>query len=107
MKRTRAIHYGGYLAILLSVSGCKSEGTGGLLSLFDLGGSAGGSSQAASGVQHFGAQAPNVLALDGGSSASDIDSAATVHHPEPASMALFGGGLMGMAAWRRRKMRKR
>jgi len=48
-----------------------------------------------------------VLALDGGSSASDIDSAATVHHPEPASMALFGGGLMGMAAWRRRKMRKR
>ena len=35
-----------------------------------------------------------------------VDQVATVHHPEPASMALFGGGLMGMAAWRRRKLRK-
>ena len=32
---------------------------------------------------------------------------ATVHHPEPASLALFGSGLAGLALWRRRQARRR
>ena len=80
--------------IILLTAGCGGGGGGGIFSLF------GGGSD--SGAGDF------VTTLDGGTSdssgevtslASDV---ATVHHPEPASLALFGGGLAGLAGWRRR-----
>ena len=84
--------------IILLTAGCGGGGGGGIFSLF------GGGSD--SGAGDF------VTTLDGGTSgssggttslASDI---ATVHHPEPASLALFGGGLAGLAGWRRRRAKR-
>ena len=42
--------------------------------------------------------------LTGGT--ESIHPIASVHHPEPASLALFGGGLAGLGLFRRRKTRK-
>jgi len=36
-----------------------------------------------------------------------VSSVATVSGPEPASMTLFGGGLMGLGLWRRRARGRR
>lgn len=84
--------------ITLLTAGCGGGGGGGIFGFF------GGGSD--SGAGDF------VTTLDGGTSgssggttslASDI---ATVHHPEPASLALFGGGLAGLAGWRRRRAKR-
>ena len=42
---------------------------------------------------------------EGGVGGSITPPVATLHHPEPASLALFGGGLAGLAWRRRRKAR--
>ena len=74
------------VSALLLTSGC--EGGGGSS------GSLGAVGSLASGVGGVGGV--------GGS-----DAAATVTQPEPASVALFGGGLAGLALWRRRKGKAR
>jgi len=115
MNRRMAIHtIMACLTVLLSASGCKSEGSGGLLGFLGggFGESGGRDSSSTSGIPDFGTSSVLTLASDsgsslvGGSSSSGIESVATVHHPEPASMALFGGGMAGMAWWRRRSKRR-
>ncbi len=111
-----------YLSIALTISGCSSgggfagiggSGSGGgffsALSSF-FGGGQGGSDT--------GGSLPSSLAsssiLGGGSgggtgeivSVPDSD-IATLHHPEPASLMLFGGGLAGLAWSRRRNVHRR
>ena len=100
-----------FVAVLIQVlaAGCKG---GGLSSL--LGGEHGdGSSEV------FAAFGPDVSDGSGGGSGSGsgggsgggggsgnsgpVPGVATVHHPEPGSLALFGGGLASLALWRRRK----
>ena len=39
----------------------------------------------------------------GGDGTLDLASVATVHSPEPGSLAVFGGGLAALALWRRRR----
>ncbi len=81
----------GAVAAGLLTSGCKTSGSGGGFSSF-------GSSFSGSGSE--------VILSTGGGQVADFEiSPATVAHPEPASVALFGGGLVGLAAWRRRKSR--
>ena len=103
------------LAIPLFATGCKNGSGDGLAGFFGLGGSS--SSEVLSTFSFLGAgdggsaggSSDGGGALGGlpsGGSQIAADQVATVHSPEPASLALFGGGLMGMAAWRRRKARK-
>jgi hypothetical protein len=78
------------LAVLVLLSGCK-EGSG-LANLFGGGGS----------------DSADVVIIAGGDSGSGdgsfSESVATVHNPEPSSLALFGLGLAGLA--RNRKKRR-
>lgn len=83
------------VVIQLTAAGCGGGG-GGLSSLF---GGGSGSSDALS----FASSGSDVGG--GGSTGSEttsITSVATVHNPEPASAALFGGGLVALACLRRR-----
>lgn len=82
------------VAITLATSGCLGGGGGG-----------GGSG---SGGLFGGSDGGSLASSFGGGSSGDAfgaPGAATVNHPEPASLALFGGGL-GFLAWRRRQGRK-
>ena len=96
--------------ILLAVSlpllaGCR--GAGGLSGLF--GGGSGGEilaslgSSGSSGGSSGGDVVDTSAAFDSIASSAD---AATLTNPEPASMALFGGGLAGLACLRRRRAKK-
>lgn len=98
---------------LLFASGCVGGG-GGVASFFSglLGGSQGGSSTGGS-FASAGSGSSEVINGTGYYVGGEGDPAgdpppriATVHNPEPASLALFGGGLVGTALWRRRKTRK-
>jgi len=98
------------LVLPLLLAGCKSGGgTAGLLDSFFGGGSSGGSNPAeslgdlASGGLSSGVFSSGGLASAGGLGAFDAPAAATLHHPEPANIALFSAGLAGLAVWRRRK----
>jgi len=107
---------GAWLAIAvasLGIAGCGGGGGGGLsgffesvASIFEGSSSSGGDIGSSVGdlAGSFSSGGDITGPIDGG---SDIISAATVHHPEPASVALFGGGLAGMAWLRRRKKVRR
>ena len=81
----------GAIAMQLLIAGCGGGG-GGLGGFFE-GLFGGGDSGSAFDIGGGGASEPLTLASE----------VATVHHPEPASMALFGGGLAALAHWRRRQ----
>ena len=87
----------GALALALMTTGCK-QGAG-LSSLFGGSGGSGSSS-------FFSGDGSGEIILSSGSGRVFDVSPATVNNPEPASIALFGGGLAGLAVWRRRKARK-
>lgn len=78
-------------AAQLLTTGCLGGGSGGTFG--DLSGSDGSEPSEAFGSFASGGS-------DGVIGAPEV---ATVNNPEPASLALFGGGLAGIALWRRRK----
>jgi len=88
----------------LAISGCGGGGGGfsgffeGLASIFDGGPGGGDIVETLSSGGDLGGPV--------GTTGPELASAATVHHPEPASVMLFGGGLAGMA-WLRRRTRRR
>ena len=103
------------LSLALLTAGCKSGG-GGLSSLFGIfggsGGESGGGESGGSGVLASlidvggsgGGTGGSGGSTGGSGGGSEITSpAATVHNPEPGSIALFGTGLLGVAFLRRRK----
>ena len=104
--RTRALSpfwlVAGSLAVQLLTAGCGGGGGGGLFGLFGGGGDSGAADLFAA---LTGGTSESLGSSDGGvtSLASDV---AAVHSPEPASLALFGGGLAVLAGWRRRSQKK-
>lgn len=94
------------IAVQLLTAGCKG-GSGGLFSgLFggDSGSSGGGFDGLAGNAFNGGLGGGG---LGGGGGQTLTPAVAVVHNPEPASMALFGGGVAGLAFLRRRKARRR
>ncbi|MDP3703054.1 MAG: PEP-CTERM sorting domain-containing protein [Candidatus Omnitrophota bacterium] len=100
MKKTWLVI--GLVSIPLLTVGCGGGG-GGLSSLF--GGGDSGAGDVFSAVVSGGSDIAGG-ASDGGATETLTSSAATVHSPEPASVALFGGGLAGLACLRRRKAQR-
>lgn len=102
------------LVALLATAGCTLLGGGGgsgslssgastaaaAFGSASSGGSAGGSSSAGAG----GTGTSSTSSGEG--SAETMSDVTTVHKPEPLSSALFGSGLLGLAAWRRRRARR-
>ena len=91
----------GLLSLQLLTAGCGGGG-GGLSSLFGGGGGDSGAGDVFSALISGGSD----VAGGGTDSAASVTSVATVHNPEPASVALFGGGLVGLAYLRRRKAQR-
>ena len=93
---TRVWLVGCGIAAQLLTAGCFGGGWGsGLGSFFGFGGGDSGSSDS---FASFGG---------GTGGGSEIPSVATAHNPEPATVALFGTGLAGLALVKRRKARRR
>ena len=96
-----------FAAMPLFVAGCQLGGSG----LF--GGFFGGGSESSSILDAFDSHGSSVSGGSGSDaliqSAALAPTAATIHNPEPGSMALFGIGMAGAAAFsrRRRKAAKR
>ena len=88
------------VAVQLIVSGCNGGG-GGLFGLFS-----GGDSGSSGSAGDLGSLASGG-AGESGSGSVGSSNVATVHNPEPTSLALFGGGLAGLWSWRRRNSRPR
>mgnify|MGYP001619043003 CR=1 FL=1 len=88
------------LVIPLLLAGCNKKSSSGGAGLFG-GGSSFGS--AFSGSELAGTLGGVVVGGDGSFSGGSV---ATVHQPEPSSLALFGGGLVGLALRRRRRARQ-
>ena len=101
-RGTRVWLVGCGIAAQLLTAGCLGGGSGGLGSFFGFGGGSGGSDSGSSFASSSGEQGGG--GFGGGFSAP---SAATAHNPEPASIALFGTGLTGLAMFNRRKARRR
>ena len=87
------------IAALLMTAGCGNGG--GLSSLF--GGSGGSDTFAALGG---GSSSGGGGSSSGGSSGGFSSNPATIHHPEPASMVLFGSGLVGAGLMSRRRRKR-
>ena len=91
-RTTRVVLVSCGIAAQLLTAGCLGGG-GGLFGFF--GGSSGGSDSFASSDQ------------GGAGGGFNAPSVATANNPEPASVALFGSGLAGLALLKRRKARRR
>ena len=90
----------GGIAVQLVSAGCLGLG-GGSGGLF---GSSDGSGSAGEGP--FASQSLTSGGVEGGLGGTTSE-VATLANPEPASLALFGGGLAGLACLRRRKSRRK
>src|SRR3989338_1614741 len=101
MKKTWLII--GFALMPLLTVGCGGGG-GGLSSLFGGGGDS-GAGDVFSALVSGGSEIAGG-ASEGGATETLTSGAATVHSPEPASVALFGGGLAGLACLRRRKAQR-
>ena len=99
---TRVALVGLTLAVQLLATGCLGLGGGGGSS--SLGGSGSGSS-GSGGSESFASLSS--FSSVGGDSGSGGGGGGPVHNPEPASIALFGSGLIGLGVWSRRKTLKR
>lgn len=98
----RALTIVASLFIQLLAAGCGGGG-GGFSSLF-------GGDEGSEGFGSDGSNAFITSASSGFSASSGTDSSssvATVHHPEPTSVVLFGSGLAGLTLWRHRRARRR
>ena len=103
MQRTHSLTlFGVAIAVQLLATGCLGLGGGGsggsgTSSLFNSGSGSGSSSGLSS---ESGSPTLASLTLNSGSGGP-------IQNPEPASVALFGTGLIGFGVWRRRKASKR
>ena len=98
---TRVTLLGLTLAFQLLATGCLGLGGGTSGSGGSSSGSDGGSG---SGSESF---AGLSIGSGGGSGSGGLFGGGPVHSPEPASIALFGSGLVGLGMWRRRKASKK
>ena len=102
------------VSALLLTAGCKSGGGGIFGGLFGGGESSGVdalsslfSSDSSSSGSELASTAGGVEQGSGGDNyVGGTPPVATLHHPEPGSIALFGSGLAGLVLARRRKSRK-
>ena len=81
------------IAVQLLTTGCLGLG----------GGSGGGGT---GGAFNSGSGSGSSSFADSGSGSGGSGFGGPIHNPEPASAALFGVGLVGFGAWRRRKTQK-